>query len=154
MVVMMNTHRFIKLLLLLTRPLTGAACACQAEAASAAIDALCGDPDAAQEVPARTLAKQLRKAPRNSGPGPSGSRFTHWQACQHSPGAMSALGKVVDRIAAGQVPPWAAAGLALTTLTPLRKKNGRLRPVAAGEVLRLLVGEPRLARTSWAHQGH
>ena len=55
-----------------------------------------------------------------------------------SQGAMTALGKVVDRIASGQVPPGAAAGLALTTLTPLRKKNGRLRPVAAGEALRRL----------------
>ena len=102
---------------------------------------LAADPDAAEEVPARTLAKELRKAPRSSGPGPSGSRFTHWQTCQHSPGAMAALGKVVDRIASGQVPPGAAAGLALTTLTPLRKKNGRLRPVAAGEALRRLTAK-------------
>jgi len=103
--------------------------------------ALAADPDAAEEVPARTLAKELRKAPRSSGPGPSGSRFAHWQTCQHSPGAMAALGKVVDRIASGQVPPGAAAGLALTTLTPLRKKNGRLRPVAAGEALRRLTAK-------------
>jgi len=102
---------------------------------------LAADPDADEEVPARHLAKELRKAPRSSGPGPSGSRFTHWQSCQHSPGAMTALGVVVDRIASGRVPPGAAAGLALTSLTPLRKKNGRLRPVAAGEALRRLTAK-------------
>ena len=102
---------------------------------------LAADPNAAEEVPARTLAKGLRKAPRRSGPGPSGSRPTHWQACQHSPGAMTALGQVVGRIASGQVPPRAAGGLALTTLTPLRKKNGRLRPVAAGDALRRLTAK-------------
>ena len=54
---------------------------------------------------------------------------------------MAALGVVVDRVASGRVPPAAAAGLALTTLTPLRKKNGRLRPVAAGESLRRLTAK-------------
>ena len=54
---------------------------------------------------------------------------------------MVALGKVVARVASGRVPPGAAAGLALTALTPLRKKNGRLRPVAAGDALRRLTAK-------------
>ena len=103
-----------------------------------------------EEVFPRHLAKALRKAPRSSGPGPSGSRFTHWQACQHSPGAMTALREVVDRVVSGRVPPDAAAGLALTALTPLWKKNGRLRPVAAGEALRRLAGKAVAAEHSAA----
>ena len=54
---------------------------------------------------------------------------------------MAALGEVVGRIASGRVPPGAAASLALTYLTPLLKKNSRLRPVAAGEALRRLTGK-------------
>ena len=54
---------------------------------------------------------------------------------------MAVLGQVVNRVAAGRVPTEAAAALALTCLTPLRKKNGRLRPVAAGEALRRLTGK-------------
>ena len=104
------------------------------------------DPSCDEEVAARDLATALRRAPRSSGAGPSGSRFTHWQACQLSATSMAALGQVVNRVASGRVPTAAAAGLALTSLTPLRKKNGRLRPVAAGETLRRLTGKG-LART-------
>ena len=99
-----------------------------------------------EEMPARDLATALRKAPRSSGAGPSGSRFTHWQACQLSASSMAALAQVVNLVASGRVPTGAAAALALTCLTPLRKKNGRLRPVAAGETLRRLPGKG-LART-------
>ena len=35
------------------------------------------DPSCDEEVPARDLATALRRAPRGSGAGPSGSRFTH-----------------------------------------------------------------------------
>ena len=54
---------------------------------------------------------------------------------------MAALGDVVNKVASGRVPAAAAAGLALTGLTPLRKKTGRLRPVAACEALRRLTGK-------------
>ena len=49
------------------------------------------DPADAEEVPAQHLGKALRKAPRCSSPGPAGGRFSHWQACKHSPSAMAAL---------------------------------------------------------------
>ena len=57
-----------------------------------------------EEVPARDLATALRKAPRSSGAGPSGSRFTHWQACQLSASSVAALGQVVNLVASGRVP--------------------------------------------------
>ena len=56
-----------------------------------------------EEVPSRDLAAALRKAPRNSGAGPSGSRFSHWQACQLSASSMAALGEAVNLVASGRV---------------------------------------------------
>ena len=65
---------------------------------------LLADHSSDEEVPARDLATALRKAPRSSGAGPSGSRFTHWQACQLSASSMAALGQVVNRVASGRAP--------------------------------------------------
>ena len=59
---------------------------------------------------------------------------------------MVARRDVVSCVAFGRAPRAAAAGLTLTSLTPLLKKNGKIRPVAAGEALRRLTGKA-LARS-------
>ncbi len=61
-----------------------------------------------------------------------------------SPG--TALALFCDRIARGSLPPRLAAWFASAPLTPLRKRDGGVRPIAVGETLRRLVGKLLMTR--------
>ena len=54
---------------------------------------------------------------------------------------LSSLTKLVNHMAAGQAPPSILPHLCGATLLAIRKKNGGLRPIAVGEVLRRLVSK-------------
>ena len=84
------------------------------------------------------LFRALQGAPASSAPGPSGTRFAHFQAFIGHARALAWLGILCDRVADGDVPESAVALLGLTKLTPLLKDNGGIRPIAGGECLRKL----------------
>ena len=84
------------------------------------------------------LYRALQGAPASSAPGPSGTRFAHYQAFTGHARALTWLGALCDRVANGDVPESAVDLLALTKLTPLLKDNGGIRPIAGGECLRKL----------------
>ena len=82
------------------------------------------------------LWKALSTASFTTAPGPSGTRFAHFQALQGNPRALDWLGYLCDRVANGELPEGATELLGLTKLTPLLKDGGGVRPVAGGESLR------------------
>ena len=84
------------------------------------------------------LWKALSAASFTTAPGPSGTRFAHYQALQSHPRALDWLGFLCDRVADGDLPKEATELLGLTKLTPLLKDGGGVRPVAGGESLRKL----------------
>ena len=92
----------------------------------------------------RLWLEALRSAPRRSGAGASGSRLEHWQVVLCDERAENALFKVADTIARGCVPGGrlgsAACSFLLGALTPLRKPDGGVRPIAVPEPLRRLLG--------------
>ena len=89
-------------------------------------------------VDRNALFRALQGAPASSAPGPSGTRFAHFQAFIGHARALAWLGILCDRVADGDVPESAVALLGLTKLTPLLKDNGGIRPIAGGECLREL----------------
>jgi hypothetical protein len=80
--------------------------------------------------------------PRSSAPGPSGLRASHLQDALRRPGRgaplVSALARFCHMWAHGLIPEEMAPVLCGANLTPLRKKDGGVRPIAVGEVLRRL----------------
>ena len=93
----------------------------------------------------KALRQTLSRAPRKSGPGVSGSRFEHWQVLLGDDEAFDAFYQVVNALASGAVPGGrlgpAAVAFLLGNLTPLRKGTTDVRPLAAPETLRRLVGK-------------
>ena len=80
--------------------------------------------------------------PRSSAPGPSGLRTSHLQDALRRPGRgaplISAIARFCHMWAHGLIPEDMAPVLCGANLTPLRKKDGGVRPIAVGEVLRRL----------------
>jgi hypothetical protein len=80
--------------------------------------------------------------PKSSAPGPSGLRASHLQDALRRPGRgaplVSAIARFCHMWAHGLIPEEMAPVLCGANLTPLRKKDGGVRPIAVGEVLRRL----------------
>ena len=74
-----------------------------------------------------------------------GGRFEHWRLVLSDPAALGAFNGICDRLATGDVPASAADALTLSRLAPLRKPRGGVRPFAAPNILRRLVGRALLA---------
>ena len=83
----------------------------------------------------------LRSSPKGSGAAVGGGRFEHWRVVLASGIAQAACGETLLRVVSGRVPENAAAVLALSKLTPLRKNAGGVRPIAAPSILRRLAGK-------------
>ena len=94
----------------------------------------------AELFPKKLTRAALRATPRGSGAALGGGRWEHWRCVLPSPYALSAFHLVLLRVASARLPPSAAAALALSKLTPLRKPGGGVRPIAAPSLLRRLAG--------------
>ena len=86
------------------------------------------------------LRVALRSSPRGSGAAVGGGRFEHWKALLGHDSAIEAMHAVCVRLAQGRVPESIAAAIGLSKLAPLRKAGGGVRPIAAPNILRRLVG--------------
>ena len=83
--------------------------------------------------------KGVRSFPNGSAPGPSGLRPSHVrESPDRANNMLSSLTKFVNHLAAGQAPPSILPHLCGATLL---EKNGGLRPIVVGEVLRRLVSK-------------
>ena len=95
----------------------------------------------ARDLFSRKDSKQaLRSSPRGSGAALGGGRWEHWRVVLASPTALTAFHQLLLRVASGRLPESAAAALALSKLTPLRKPGGGVRPIAAPSLLRRMAG--------------
>ena len=74
-----------------------------------------------------------------------GIRNEYLQLCLEDEHSLDLLTDVAEFLANGMVPPAVATALALSQMTALRKPNGRVRGICAGETFRRLV-EKTLAR--------
>ena len=98
-------------------------------------------------VPLRCVSRALRSFPSNSAPGPSLLRANHLREATRCPTAscgtraLRAIAATVNLLAAGGAPPEIASYLCGATLLAMKKKNGGLRPIAVGEVLRRLTSK-------------
>ena len=91
------------------------------------------------------VTSAIRKAPKRSGPGPNGSRFEHWQTLLDDAGALEANARVAVLLLLGGLPDSYTTANLGARLLALRKKNGRIRPVACGSVVRRLAAKAACA---------
>ena len=86
-----------------------------------------------------------RSFPTGSAPGPNGLRSAHLKDCLGHAGAASALeGALVTfvrKAAEGLLAPALRRVLCASSLVPLQKKDGGIRPVAVGDTMRRVVGK-------------
>ena len=93
------------------------------------------------------VAKALKSFPNGSAPGPSGLRSNHLKEAVFCPSpdrasrALRSLSQLVNILCAGNVPNGVIPHLCGASLLPCKKKNGGLRPIAVGEVIRRLVSK-------------
>ena len=92
------------------------------------------------------VKKSVRKFRRGSAPGPSGLRPEHLQATlQAAPGrsdrALETLSSLVTALARGGVPQEVAPHFCGARLHAAVKKDGGIRPIAVGNILRRLVAK-------------
>ena len=90
---------------------------------------------------AEGVASQLKKFPRLSAPGPSGSRFEHWGTLRYLEGAARDAGEVLASSAFGRGPADARAAFLSGRLIALQKQAGGIRPIAGGSITRRLVAK-------------
>lgn len=87
--------------------------------------------------------------PRASAPGPSGLRPAHLQDALRRRGGglglIRSLARLVTKWVSGALPIAHSPYLCGANLTPLKKPDGGVRPVAVGETLRRLVGKALLS---------
>ena len=97
------------------------------------------------------VEKAVKKFRRGSAPGPTGLRPEHLRvALQAAPGrrdrALQGLTKLLNVMVGGGVPEEVAPYLAGARLHAAIKKDGGLRPIAVGNLMRRLVGKCCVAR--------
>ena len=96
-----------------------------------------------------TIREAALRFPRASAPGPSGLRPSHLQDALLRRGGglglIRALAAFATAWAEAKLPPAHSPFLCGANLTPLKKTDGGVRPVAVGETLRRLVGKVLLS---------
>ena len=106
-----------------------------------------GSPPPPAEVSLEGLMRAVESFPTASAPGPSGLRPSHLREAIHSrcfttnDRASQALLALVNRLASGQAPSAVTPFLCGATLLACHKKDGGLRPIAVGEVIRRLTSK-------------
>ena len=95
------------------------------------------------------MRDEIARFPKGTAPGPSGLRASHLQYAVRRPGLVAPLVQALATLTRawvnGTLPLEHAPFFTGANLTPLRKKDNGVRPVAVGEVLRRLVGKALLA---------
>ena len=85
------------------------------------------------------LNKNLRSAKRGAAGGPSGMTVEHLQPLLDHPKDLWLGFQVAERLARGQVPQDIQAAIRMGRLTALRKADGGVRGIVAGDIVRRLV---------------
>ena len=90
--------------------------------------------------------KSALKFKKGTAPGPSGLRPEHLRVVLQSPttrreGASNALTKLLNKMVAGLVPPQVAPYLCGARLHASKKRDGGIRPIAVGDLLRRLASK-------------
>ena len=85
---------------------------------------------------AAAVRSTLRGFPRRSGTGPSDARFEHLAPLYHDERACAALGAVLTRFLAGEMPRPATDAFLAATVYARAKPDGGRRPIACGGTLR------------------
>jgi hypothetical protein len=97
----------------------------------------------------KKVSEAVLHFPRASAPGPSGLRPCHLPDAlkrkEATMGLVAALSMLTKMWCAGDIPADQARFLCSANLTPLRKADGGVRPVAVGQTLRRLVGKALLS---------
>ena len=90
---------------------------------------------------AKAVQTQICRHPRLSSPGPSGARFEHWGTLRYNGVGLEAAGHVLTSIALGEASQDAMEAFLGGRLIALSKKDGGVRPIACGSVLRRIVAK-------------
>ena len=99
------------------------------------------------QLPSSDILKNIKSFKRGSAPGPSGLRPEHLKVAVNlssptqSDKALGALTKLVNILLAGHLPSEVAPYFCGARLFGGKKKDGGLRPIAVGEVLRRLTSK-------------
>jgi hypothetical protein len=86
----------------------------------------------------QAIQNSISNHPRLSGPGPFGSRFEHWANLGLRPDGLEAAGVVLTRWLLGEPPAEVLSAHRSGRLLALQKKDGGVRPLACGSVVRRL----------------
>ena len=91
------------------------------------------------ELDEMLFSRNLRSAKKGAAGGPSGMTWEHLRPLLDSPRDSRVLFRVADLLARGELPPSIVDVIRVGRLTALRKSNGGVRGIVAGEVIRRLV---------------
>ena len=91
------------------------------------------------ELSSEGLCKNLRTSRRGAEAGPSGMTSEHLRVLLYCPMATVALVEVATALSRADVPEEIKGAIRLGRLTALRKPNGGLRGIVAGDIVRRLV---------------
>jgi len=109
----------------------------------------CAEDEADDQDWDKRVKLAITKFPPGSAPGPSGLRPSHLKECLRKNGTagnlMMGLTSFVRVAIEGGLPLALQPILCASTLVPLRKKDGGVRPIAVGDTTRRLVGKVLLA---------
>ena len=82
----------------------------------------------------------LKTARRGAAPGPSGCTAEHLKVLLDDEGTLELFTYAAERLAQARVPGCVVDGLRLGRMVALRKSNGKVRGIVAGDVFRRMVG--------------
>jgi hypothetical protein len=104
-------------------------------------------PPSSVRIEESCVLRALKTFPPGTAPGPSGLKVNHLKEAALCPSparasaALQSLSKVTNILGSGLAPSEVFPHICGATLLAIRKKNGGLRPIAIGEVLRRLVSK-------------
>ena len=86
-----------------------------------------------------SLHSNLKRARRGAAPGPSGCTAEHLKFLLDDEGTLELFPYAAERLAQARVPGCVVDGLRLGRMVALRKPNGKVRGIVAGDVFRRMV---------------
>ncbi len=86
------------------------------------------------------IAKSFGRYPRRSGAGPAGGRYEHWGMLADDPTMAKKVAEVLVQAVTGEMPQEALTTVLSASLCGIPKKNGGVRTLGRGGVIRRMVG--------------